>query len=127
MSSMILRGISNSRAAYEPFISTSGIGTPYSGLSHFLHEPQSSSVTPSGFLWLQTLARLAYEPPSAASHSGIESKGSLPSTAQLLKRQSLIQLLESWREGDEQEQRSTWEYLKQALDEDRLSERKLFP
>ena len=43
------------------------------------------------------------------------------------KNRALIQLLRSWREGDEQEQRSTWEYLKQALDEDRLSERKLFP
>ena len=47
--------------------------------------------------------------------------------ALLKKNRALIQLLRSWREGDEQEQRSTWEYLKQALDEDRLSERKLFP
>ncbi len=47
--------------------------------------------------------------------------------ALLKKNRALIQLLKSWREGDEQEQRSTWEYLKQALDEDRLSERKLFP
>ncbi len=44
-----------------------------------------------------------------------------------VKNSALIQLLRSWREGDEQEQRKTWEYLKQALDEDRLSERKLFP
>ena len=29
--------------------------------------------------------------------------------------------------GDEEEQRETWEYLKKALDEDRLSYRKLFP
>ncbi len=127
MSSMILRSISNSRAAYEPFIGASGTGTPFSGLSHHLHESQSSSVTPSGFLWLQTLTRLAYEPPSVASQREIESKESPQSTAQTLKSEALIQLLKSWREGDEQEQRSTWEYLKQALDEDRLSERKLFP
>lgn len=38
-----------------------------------------------------------------------------------------IQLLRSWREGDEQEQQETWDYLRKALDEDRLSERKLFP
>ena len=38
-----------------------------------------------------------------------------------------IQLLRSWRDGDENEQRETWEYLRQALDEDRLSHRKLFP
>ena len=35
--------------------------------------------------------------------------------------------LRSWREGDEPEQHNTSEYLKQALDENRLSERKLFP
>src|SRR5260370_5931615 len=45
--------------------------------------------------------------------------------------QELIQVLRSWRENDEdedaEEQRTTWEYLKQALDEDRISDRKLFP
>ncbi len=55
-------------------------------------------------------------------------KKELPqSMAQAQKNRDLIQLLRSWREGDEQEQRDTWEYLRQALDEDRLSERKLFP
>ena len=55
-------------------------------------------------------------------------KNELPqSIAQSQQKHALIQLLRSWREGDEQEQRNTWEYLKQALDEDRLSERKLFP
>jgi hypothetical protein len=88
---------------------------------------QSSSVTPSGSVWLQTLAHLAYEPPSSASQSEIENKELLQSEPQSQKTLALIQLLRSWREGDEQEQRSTWEYLKQALDEDRLSERKLFP
>ena len=127
MSSMILRSISNSRAAFEPFMVASGTETPFSGLSHLLHDAQSSSVTPSGFLWLQTLTRLAYEPPSGVSQSEIESKEPAQSTAQSLKSQALIQLLKSWRDGDEHEQRSTWEYLKQALDEDRLSERKLFP
>ena len=39
-----------------------------------------------------------------------------------------IRALESvYDEGDESEQRETWDYLKQALDEDRLSYRKLFP
>lgn len=41
-----------------------------------------------------------------------------------------IALLQSWC-GDEpqqqQEQRDTWEYLKKSLDEDRISDRKLFP
>ena len=44
------------------------------------------------------------------------------------KREALIELLRRWREeGDEEEQKETWEYLKKALDEDRLSYRKLFP
>jgi len=127
MSSMILRSISNSRPAHEPFIGSFGTGTPFSGLSHSLREIQSSSVTPSGSVWLQTLARLAYEPPHAAPQSKIEKKELPQSATQSQKNRALIQLLRSWREGDEQEQRSTWEYLKQALDEDRLSERKLFP
>lgn len=41
-------------------------------------------------------------------------------------REQTIKLLRSWREDDEQEQKETWEYLKVALDEDRLSDRKLF-
>lgn len=39
-----------------------------------------------------------------------------------------INLLQSWLDAeDELEQRETWEYLQQHLDEDRLSDRKLFP
>ncbi len=40
-----------------------------------------------------------------------------------------IALLRLWREdkSDEEEQRETWDYLKRVLDEDRLSDRKLFP
>lgn len=37
-----------------------------------------------------------------------------------------IALLQSWYEDDPQEQKDTWEFLKVALDEDRLSSRKLF-
>lgn len=40
----------------------------------------------------------------------------------------LSALLQSWiEEGDAQEQRETGEYLIQTLDEDRLSDRRLFP
>lgn len=40
----------------------------------------------------------------------------------------LVSLLKSWvEEGDLQEQRETGEYLIRSLDEDRLSDRKLFP
>jgi hypothetical protein len=43
-----------------------------------------------------------------------------------LESQALIRLLRSWRESDDQERIDTWEYLKQALDEDCFSERELF-
>ncbi len=44
------------------------------------------------------------------------------------KKEKLTKLFQSWCEDeDETEQRETWEYLKRALDEDRLSDRRLFP
>ncbi|HKI00982.1 MAG TPA: hypothetical protein VKK31_03285 [Thermoanaerobaculia bacterium] len=43
-------------------------------------------------------------------------------------REKLVELLRSWiEEGDVQEQKETGEYLIEALDEDRLSDRSLFP
>lgn len=51
-------------------------------------------------------------------------------TEQIQRNQAAIQLLESWcnvGEDDAREQRETLEYLKRMLDEDRLSNRKLFP
>jgi hypothetical protein len=44
------------------------------------------------------------------------------------KQTKAVNLLQSWIEdGDIEEQQETGEYLIHALDEDRLSERKLFP
>lgn len=44
------------------------------------------------------------------------------------RRAKAIALLQSWiDDDDEQEQQETWDFLVQALDEDRLSDRKLFP
>ena len=127
MNSIFLSSINNSRATYEPFISASAYGTRFSWFSSSSDEMQSSSVTSSGWLWLQALARIAYENPHTVSQSEIEEKELPQSIAPSQKNAALIQMLRSWREGDEQEQRNTWECLKQALDEDRLSERKLFP
>ncbi len=43
-------------------------------------------------------------------------------------QETLIDLLQSWIDEDDQgEQRETGEYLVKVLDEDRLSDRKLFP
>ncbi|MBW4422512.1 MAG: hypothetical protein KME13_25420 [Myxacorys californica WJT36-NPBG1] len=44
------------------------------------------------------------------------------------KNQAMIELLHSWQtDGDEHEQTESWEYLRQVLDHDRLSNRPLFP
>lgn len=49
----------------------------------------------------------------------------LPSTE---PRKELVNLLQSWiQDGDAQEQKETGEYLIEALDKDRLSNRSLFP
>lgn len=50
------------------------------------------------------------------------------SQAERERREKAIALVQSWiDEGDEQEQKETGEYLIRVLDEDRLSDRKLFP
>jgi len=44
------------------------------------------------------------------------------------RREKAIALVQSWiDEGDEEEQKETWDYLVRVLDEDRTSDRKLFP
>jgi hypothetical protein len=42
------------------------------------------------------------------------------------RRHPAIELLRSWLDEDEQEQRETWEVLRRALGTDRPSDRKLF-
>ncbi len=51
-----------------------------------------------------------------------------PSTSdnQQAEIQATVHSLRTLLDGDEEEQRETFEYLKQALDEDRPSNRKLF-
>lgn len=60
------------------------------------------------------MAHIAYENPLTVSQSGVKRNELYQSIAQSHKNRALIQLLRSWREGDEQEQRNTWEYLRQA-------------
>jgi ribosomal protein S2 len=44
------------------------------------------------------------------------------------KQSEAVKLLQSWLDDeDDEEQQETGQYLIQALDEDRLSDRKLFP
>jgi hypothetical protein len=42
------------------------------------------------------------------------------------KNQAVLQLLQTWRTTDAQEQAETWTIIKSALEEDRLSDRPLF-
>ncbi|MBW4592063.1 MAG: hypothetical protein KME46_03820 [Brasilonema angustatum HA4187-MV1] len=57
------------------------------------------------------------------------SEQEIPENDRLIQQhKALSKLTKEWiEEGDEQEQTETWEYLRQALDEDRLSNRPLFP
>lgn len=65
-------------------------------------------------------------PSQVAAFPRVESQQGV-AEVQREKNQAAIRLLESWSEGDAQEQRETWEYLKRVLDQDRSSERRLFP
>lgn len=65
-----------------------------------------------------------------------EFRQNIPSTAspvidaeQAQKNQAAIELLDSWLDDteDASEHQQTWDFLKTALDEDRLSNRPLFP
>ena len=64
---------------------------------------------------------------SAASQHELSKTDKMPTVKHLQKHLALIELLKAWREDDEQEQRDTWECLKLTLDQDRFSDRKLFP
>jgi hypothetical protein len=64
-----------------------------------------------------------------SSNSNTESwNGALQKLQTPAHPQALANLLQSWEdEGDTREQQETWEFLHQALDQDRLSHRPLFP
>jgi hypothetical protein len=47
-------------------------------------------------------------------------------TEQAQKNQAAITLLDSWLDEDASEHQQAWDYLKKAMDEDRLSDRSLF-
>jgi hypothetical protein len=54
---------------------------------------------------------------------------SIVNAEQAQKNQAAINLLDSWLSEDEDasEHQQTWDYLKKVMDEDRLSDRPLFP
>ncbi|MEL6604086.1 MAG: hypothetical protein AAFP20_12755 [Cyanobacteria bacterium J06614_10] len=74
--------------------------------------------------------KLPAEPHSAITESYeiIDESHPIINEEQAKKNQAAIDLMNSWLENDdEKEHQETWEFLKKALDEDRLSNRPLFP
>ena len=74
------------------------------------------------------LTAQGWETLSALRASGLLTERTSPANASHpATNEEIRTLLSSWLEGDVQEHRETWELLKRALDEDRPSDRKLFP
>ena len=66
--------------------------------------------------------------PKSKGDKGKTSKDSEKFGEQFQNKDGLLRLLRSWREDENsQEQKDTWNYLQKVLDEDRLSDRRLFP
>ncbi len=78
---------------------------------------------------LLQIMRLFRESVTLTSEVSHSSEEKTRETEKLIQQhEALSKLTQEWiDEGDEQEQTETWEYLRQALDEDRLSNRPLFP
>src|SRR6266568_6328636 len=121
MSNTVLK---NSSAIYETFMyyKSDAIRSPVSPHLGI----QSSSVTSSGRLGDLLLLQIQHENTSLIRHYE-RTLGE-----DMRKRQkhlALLHLLDAWskEENEEEEQPDGWERLKQALDEDRISGRKLFP
>lgn len=94
--------------------------SPTTSLELLLHEIEA---TPREY-WtdlLDTLRQFRQKIPSANSL--------VINAEQAEKNQAAINLLDSWLNDDEDasEHQQAWEFLKTALDEDRLSNRPLFP
>jgi hypothetical protein len=80
---------------------------------------QNFALTDSGRLWQVVASRTRTEQDTVT----LETSRILRQAA---KTQAAIELLRSWREGDQAEQRSTLEFLRTALDENRIPGTKLF-
>ena len=70
------------------------------------------------------------DPVITSAHKLTEEEREARRQEQVRRNQPIIDLLNEWSHGDEQdqeEQRETWDLVKRLLDEDRPSYRKLFP
>lgn len=125
MSEFILRQAENSNSIQRtfPFYAVYPALSLFGRASHL--DPQSSSVTVNGYLWQRSLALCEHIQMPVQVPSSRERTSESEQKRQQ-KNLALIRLLESWREGDEEEQQNTLAYLRRALDEERPSDRKLF-
>jgi len=70
-------------------------------------------------LWQEVLARMACEEISLIQSSATIAREEVERVDRIWKAVGLHSLFEIWREeGDEEEQRETWECMRQALHED---------
>lgn len=116
----------NSSAIHESIAHYSASTAFIPAMLSYQTELQSASVTVHGYLWQQRLVSPENINTQAIPIDLLKEMKARFSSERLQRKRDLIQLLKSWREGDRQEQHETLEYLKQALDEDRFSDRKLF-
>jgi hypothetical protein len=91
------------------------------GSNEHLSEDQRRTRTNSEAEPMQT-KRISRQKTSDAPVTGSDQ----PDHEQMQRNLQLIQVLDSFLEGDADEQRETWEYLERVLDEDRGEGRKLF-
>jgi hypothetical protein len=80
---------------------------------------QNFALTDSGFLWQVAACRRRAEQYTSASDAWRILRHAA-------KTRAALELLRSWREGDLQEQGETLDFLKTALDENRVPGNKLF-
>jgi hypothetical protein len=99
--------------------------TPESTINVRLTPCEECSVEARYINWLpeDEAATIRQLPMYQRSEPGLEDEDW---TLQPMEADKAIALLESWYDEEAEEQRRTWELLKAALDEDRLSDRKLF-
>jgi hypothetical protein len=64
---------------------------------------------------------------STTAQTPATAEDTMESSLQPEERERALRALDALLEGDEEEQRETFAFLKKALDEDRPSYRKLFP
>ena len=63
---------------------------------------------------------------NSTTHSNLKTEEASELSTQQAKIEAVVRSLRALLEGDEKEQQDTFNYLKQALDEDRPSNRRLF-